>query len=217
MRIVSVNVGCAEPVERSGGAATTGIRKRPIQGAVSVSAAGLDGDAIVDTRYHGGPDQAVYAYSAEDYAWWSSSLGRTLDPGTFGENLTVAGLPSDINVGDRLLIGNVVLEGTAPRIPCGTLAARMDDKTFGLRFRRAERPGFYFRVLNEGEVATGDGAELVETGSSDVTMIELFRYAYVSGDNPADLRRFLGAPIASRLRTVFARRLDALEGAHRPD
>ncbi|MCH7834521.1 MAG: MOSC domain-containing protein [Proteobacteria bacterium] len=156
--------------------------------------------------------QAVYAYSGDDYVWWSQQLDRDIEHGTFGENLTIQGLPEDLNVGDRLLIGDVVLEVTAPRIPCDTLSAQMQDSRFGMAFRRAERPGVYLRVLHEGCVAAGDSVALLEIPQADASINELFRLAYDLQPKAADLRRYLAAPIAERVRKNIDQRLLALEG-----
>jgi MOSC domain-containing protein YiiM len=171
---------------------------------------GIPGDAIVATKHHGGRDQAIYAYSSEDYDWWAESTGREYFPGMFGENLTIRDMPSDMHIGDRLLIGEVVLEATAPRIPCDTFATRMEDPGFGLLFKRAERPGIYFRVLNEGEVRAGDHAMLVECDDHDVTVLDLFRYKYSLRHDVDDLRRLLEAPIAERFRAAVESTIDSL-------
>lgn len=201
MRIGSVNIGKAESIGPSDRAMLTGICKRPVAGSVSVGELGLDGDEILDGKHHGGADQAVYAYSADDYRWWAESTDRDFYPGLFGENLTIEGLPSNLQIGDRLLIGDLVLEATSARIPCGTLATRMGDSGFGLKFRKAERPGIYFRVLNSGDVRAGDSVTLVESSGEPVTVLDLFRFAYETSHDAERLRRFLNAPIAARVRT----------------
>jgi MOSC domain-containing protein YiiM len=155
IRIVSVNVGRAETILHAGQSHLSGIKKKPVEGRIEISELGVQGDAVVDTRHHGGPDQAVYAYRSEDYDWWAAQSGREFPPGVFGENLTVSGLPDNLCVGDRLLIGDVLLEATSARIPCGTLAAAMADSGFGMAFRRAERPGVYFRVFISVLVSLG--------------------------------------------------------------
>ena len=188
----------------------TGICKRPVEGPVRVGIEGIPGDAIVNTRHHGGPDQAIYGYSLDDYDWWAESTGRDFFPGLFGENLTIRDMPSDMHIGDRLLIGEVVLEVTAPRIPCDTFAARMEDPGFGLLFKRAERPGAYFRVLNEGEIRAGDNAMLVECDEHDVTVLDLFRFKFNLRHDASELRRFLDAPLGERFRVEIENTLDAL-------
>ena len=207
MRLVSVNIARAESVAHGSRSITTGIRKRPASAPIRITRLGLEGDAICNTEHHGGVDQAVYVYSGEDYDWWSRQLGRELAPGTFGDNLTVRGLPSNMNVGDRLLIGDVVLEATAPRIPCSTLAAQMQDSTFGMAFRRAERPGIYFRVLNEGTVEAGDAVMLVENPVVIVSILDLFRLAYELRPDAETVRRYLDAPLAERMRANLLEKL----------
>ncbi len=136
MKLISVNIGQEQKILKGKSSDITGIFKNPVAGRTELTRTGLAGDSIVDTKNHGGVDQAVYIYTAPDYRWWSKELGKDLSPGTFGENLTVSGLESALlHVGDRLLIGSVILEVTAPRIPCGTLAARMGDPQFVKRFQ----------------------------------------------------------------------------------
>ncbi|MGB5334744.1 MAG: MOSC domain-containing protein [Woeseiaceae bacterium] len=200
MRISSVNIGAVERIGQGEKTLTTGICKRPHDGPVHIGKAGLNGDSIVDEKHHGGADQAVYAYSGDDYRWWSQTLGQDCAPGLFGENLTIDSLPRNPAIGDRLLIGDVVLEVTSARIPCGTLAARMQDPGFGLAFRKAERPGVYLRVLNAGEVTAGDAVTLVEAPSGSVTALDLFRFAYETTHDAERLRQFLDAPVAERIR-----------------
>ncbi|MCP5093071.1 MAG: MOSC domain-containing protein [Gammaproteobacteria bacterium] len=204
---MSVNVGNAETIMHGKEAMTTGICKRPVTGPVEVTELGLQGDHIFDRRHHGGADQAVYAYSADDYEWWAEETGHEYPAGLFGENLTIKGLPTDMYIGDRLLIGDLVLEATSARIPCSTLAARMADRGFGLAFSRAERPGIYFRVLNPGRVTRGDSVTMVEGIAGSVTVLELFRFAYATRHDAEQLRRFLDAPIAERVRVKVEEKL----------
>jgi MOSC domain-containing protein YiiM len=210
MRIESINVGRAETIGIGHKAMETGIFKNPVSSPVMLATDGFPGDAIVDTKHHGGVDQAVYAYSSDDYGWWAEETGREYFPGLFGENLTIRGLPTDMHVGDRLLIGEVVLEATAPRIPCKTFAARMEDPGFGMIFRKAERPGIYFRVLNAGELSVGDAVTCVETTEHNVTILDLFRHKYRLSHDPDELRRCLEAPIAERMRADIERKLESL-------
>ena len=213
MRVASVNIGREETIAHGSRTFRTGIRKRPADAAVYIGADSVSGDTISDEKHHGGADQVVYAYSADDYDWWAAELGREIAPGTFGENLTVEGMPSDMNVGDRLLIGDVLLEATAPRIPCSTLAAQMQDSGFGMAFRKAERPGIYFRVLNEGEVSAGDAVTYIENPASAVSILELYRMAYELQPDPAALERYLEAPLAERMRAMIEEKLAAARRA----
>ncbi len=209
MRVVSVNVGREESIEHGKRTFRTGIRKRPADGAVYIGSDSVAGDTISDKEHHGGADQVVYAYSADDYEWWSEQLGRELAPGTFGDNLTIEGLPTDMNVGDRLLIGDVLLEATAPRIPCSTLAAQMQDSGFGMAFRKAERPGIYFRVLNEGDISAGEAVTFIENPTPVVSILQLYRLAYDLRPDPAALESYLEAPLAERLRASIEEKLSS--------
>lgn len=207
MRISSINIGEAMPIQHRNQTIMTGIDKRAVTGPVFVGTEGLRSDAICDLEHHGGPDQAVYAYSHDDYRWWSDQLATDVRVGTFGDNLTIDGLPSDMNVGDRLLVRDVVLEATSPRIPCSTLAAQMRDSNFGLAFRRAERPGIYFRVLNEGEIAADDSVTFVPNPDSDVSILAMYRLAYETSPDTAILQAMLEAPLAQRMREKFEKML----------
>ena len=207
MQLESVNRGVAEIVEHGSKRHESGIRKRPIDIPVRLTAAGVDGDTIVDLEHHGGADQAVYAYSTDDYDWWREQSGDEFPAGTFGENLTVRGMPSNPNVGDRLLIGTVVLEVTGPRIPCRVFAAHMQDSGFGMVFRRAERPGVYFRVLNGGSVAAGDAVTLADNPSHNVSILDLFHCYYALKHDETELERYLAAPIAERFRLKIENKL----------
>ena len=208
MRLLSVNVGREEPIEGAKSSGRTGIFKRPVNAPVRITFNGLVGDAISDTKNHGGVDQAVYLFGEPDYEWWSRELGYELPPGSFGENLTVSDLESaNACIGDRYSIGPVVLEVTAPRIPCVTLAVRMGEPAFGRRFRRAERPGLYCRVIREGSIRVGDRVEPEPYRGERVTAIEVFRAFFEPDPGEAVLRRHLAAPIAVRAREMNERQL----------
>jgi MOSC domain-containing protein YiiM len=172
-RVVSVNVGVPRGVDWQGRHVESGIWKAPVDGRVAVRGVNLDGDAQADLRVHGGQDKAVYAYAAEDYAWWSGELGRTIEPATFGENLTVAGLDlGAMVIGTRWRVGGVVLEIAQPRLPCFKLGMRMGNASFVEVFERAQRFGAYLRIVAEGAVAAGDPID-VDAGDTGVTIREL--------------------------------------------
>ena len=211
MKVLSVNVGRLTQLPGVKEVGQTGIFKTPADGPVMVTTLGLAGDAIADTQNHGGPDQAVYIYGAPDYAWWAAELGRLLPPGTFGENLTLDGLASGrLCAGDRLHLAEVVLEVTSPRIPCATLAARMDDPTFVKRFRAVERPGVYCRVIRAGRAATDEAVRLEAHRGPTITVLEMFRDYYANAWDEAKLRRHLAAPVAVRDRVELEERLARL-------
>jgi MOSC domain-containing protein YiiM len=211
MKLISINIGGPQTQQNGEKLETTGIYKIPVQGKVNLTSLGIVEDFIGSPRHHGGPDQAVYVYGAEDYAWWSRELGRELAPGTFGDNLTVSELESaQFNIGDRLHLGSVILEVTAPRIPCSTLATRMGDPQFVKKYRDAERPGLYCRVIAEGEVEAGAEVTVQRSDGEAVGVIEVFRDWYQKEKDEATLRRFLLAPIAIRARRSLEIQLEKL-------
>jgi MOSC domain-containing protein YiiM len=201
VKIISVNVGRERAIQYAKSSGKTGIYKYPADSPVEITPTGLVGDAISDTKNHGGVDQAVYVYTIPDYQWWSALLGRELAPGTFGENLTISGKESaGVSIGDRLTFGPVVLEVTAPRIPCVTLATRMGDPLFVKRFRAAERPGFYCRVIQTGKVEMGLPVQYSPYPGETVSNLEMFRDFYDPDLSENSLQRYLEAPIAIRSR-----------------
>jgi MOSC domain-containing protein YiiM len=156
-KLLSVNVGTPREIEWMGRVDKTSIWKSPVQGRVAVRGANVWGDEQAALEFHGGPEKAVYAYAREDIDWWERELGRGLEHGVFGENLTVSGVDvTGAVVGERWEIDTVVLEVAQPRIPCWKLGARMDDPSFPVHFAAAGRPGAYLRILKEGEIGEGD-------------------------------------------------------------
>jgi MOSC domain-containing protein YiiM len=211
MYVISVNVGRVQKIENAKSIGVTGIYKTPAAAPVPITALGLAGDAICDVKHHGGVDQAVYVYGATDYAWWSAELGRALKPGTFGENLTISDLESAaLSIGDQLHLTEVMLQVTAPRIPCVTLAARMGDPTFAKRFRQAGRPGVYCRVIRQGNVRAGEPVRREPYTGATLSIEESFRDAYVREWDEAMIRRHLAAPIVIRERVELEERLAQL-------
>ncbi len=201
MELLSVNIGKEGTVQRKGYREKTGIFKIPTNEAVQIGKLGLDGDVILSEKHHGGPDQAIYIYGEADYAWWRNELDLELAPGIFGENLTISDLESAVfTIGDILHIGEVTLQVTAPRIPCKTFAARMEDPQFVKKFRYAERPGLYCRVLKEGAVQAGDPVRVEKYAGETVTLLDCYRDVYETDMSAAAIRRFLDAPIAIRIR-----------------
>lgn len=201
MHLISINVGQKRTQQNGSEVETTGIYKLPAGEPIQIGTLGIKDDFIANQKDHGGPDQAIYIYGTPDYAWWTKELGREIGPGTFGDNLTITNLESArYKVGDRFHIGSAILEVTAPRIPCATLAARMGDPQFVKRFRRAESPGLYCRVIREGLVQTGEDARLEPFTGETILAVELFRDYYQPEKDEVTLRRFLKAPIAIRAR-----------------
>jgi len=211
MIVASVNLGEKRIQKRKDHVETTGIFKFPSDKTIKVTKLGLEGDVIVSKKHHGGPDQAIYVYGGADYAWWAQELGKEIPPGTFGENLTVSELESaQFNVGDMLHVADVILQVSAPRIPCGTFAARMEDPQWVKRFRYAERPGLYCRVLKEGFVKAGDAVSIERFTGGTVSILEMYRDYYDSNKSEETLLRYLNAPIALRARNSFEEQLQRL-------
>lgn len=199
MQILSVNIASAQPIASKSG--QTGIFKHPQSGAVRITKLGLQGDAILDTQHHGGRDQAVYLYGQPDYDWWENELGRKLPAGTFGENLTLSDFESaNFHIGDQLLIGEVILEFTSPRIPCETFAVRMQDPKFAKTFFAAKRPGIYCRVIQTGAIQAGEQVKFVPYQGVQVKVNELLNY---KNPTPEQKERFLKTPIHHKTRTAY--------------
>ena len=173
-QVVSVNVGRPRDLKIGGRVRPTGIFKEPQSGRVPVAGETVGNDVQMDRRHHGGRFKAVYAYAAEDLAWWSEELSIPLAPGTFGENLTCAGIEMEsVLIGERWRIGSAEIEATDPRIPCSTLASRMRTefgvKSFVKRFAQARKFGVYFLISQPGDVAAGDPIEILHRPDHGVT------------------------------------------------
>jgi MOSC domain-containing protein YiiM len=211
MNLSSVNLGEERILQRRDRVEKTAIFKFPTEEVVRVTTLGLEGDVIVSKKHHGGPDQAVYVYGAADYEWWSRELGQDIVPGTFGENLTISELESvQFNVGDYIHLAELTLQVTAPRIPCSTFATRMGDPQWVKRFRHAERPGLYCRVINEGFVRTNEPVSTEKYVGETISIVDMFREYYEKNKSEATLRRHLNAPIAIRARRDLEQELQKL-------
>jgi len=207
VKILSVNAGEAELMKIGARTVSTGIRKGPVERG-HVGALGLAGDVVADDENHGGLDQALYLYSSEDYAWWAGELGAVPEPGTFGENLTLSSFGSgEVRIGDRFRIGPVLVEATAPRIPCAVFATRMGQRGWVRRFAAARRPGIYARVLEPGEVAVGDAVERIDGEGGHPTVVDLMDVWYDPSPDPELLERLLRSPLAERARANVERML----------
>jgi len=213
MKILSINLGIDKEIQIGEKVDRTGIYKIPVQNTVRVTKLGIEGDFIESKKHHGGPDQAVYIYGAADYAFWEKELGVEIQPGTFGENLTISELESGpFNIGDLLHIGEVTLEVTMPRIPCSTFAARMGDPAWVKKFRQAERPGLYCRVKREGVIKAGDAVALEIFKGETISIQQLYQDYYEKNKTEAMLRRHLDAPVAIRWRKRMEDELAKMAG-----
>jgi MOSC domain-containing protein YiiM len=215
MKLTSLNLGTGQLIAVGERKIRTGIHKQPTLEPVQIGKLGLAGDEVSDEVNHGGPDQAVYVYGLPDYDYWSEQLGTALEPATFGENLTISGLESaNLRIGDRLRVGpigvGVLLEVAASRIPCHVLAARINDLGFVKKFRAAQRPGAYCRVIETGEVQVGDAITLEPFVDETVSLLEDFNLYYDANPSRADLERALNAPVAIRTRAELSQKLAKL-------
>ncbi|WP_298908878.1 MOSC domain-containing protein [uncultured Nostoc sp.] len=186
MKLISVNVGLPREVTWKGKPVRTGIFKEPINSRVMVRELNLDGDRQADLTVHGGVDKAIYVYPFEHYEYWQSELPNTeLTLGIFGENFTVTGFKEEeLNIGDRFKIGSVELMVTQPRLPCYKLGIRFGRSDMVKRFLASRRSGFYFRVLQEGEVGVGDTLELMSRDDNNVTVANIIQLYMREQNNP---------------------------------
>jgi ferredoxin-NADP reductase/MOSC domain-containing protein YiiM len=186
-RLVSLNVGLPRDVAWQGRTVHTAVWKEPVRGRRMVRRLNIDGDGQGDLAGHGGEHRAVFVYQIESYRYWQSQLGRTdFTYGEFGENFTVDGLPDgEVCIGDHYRIGNALFEVTQPRVTCYRVGIRMNEPRMAALLVSHGRPGFYFRVLEEGEVGAGDEIVRVAQGPEGMTVAEVDALLYKPG-HPAD-------------------------------
>ncbi len=196
MKLKSVNVSMPKDIVHNGKAITTGIFKEPVEDRVMLRRLNLDGDGQADLWGHGGAFRVVYVYSFENYTYWADELARDdFTIGQFGENFTVEGMLEDeIRVGDVFRVGGALVEVSQPRVPCYKLAIKMGIEGFQNRFMASGRMGFYFRVLEEGEVGAGDTIELVRRDPDAMTVREVNETLYFDKENLAATARALDIP-----------------------
>ena len=196
MHVISVNVGRPREVEWHGRRVLTSIWKSPVTGPVRVTTLNLDGDAQSDLTVHGGPEKAVYGYPSEHYEDWRRELSlETLPWGAFGENLTTSGLRErDLAIGDRIRVGSVELLVTQPRMPCFKLGIRFGRDDMVKRFLRSGRSGFYFSVVQEGTLTTGDALQITARDRHRVTVAEVAALYTADPPDREVIRRALQVP-----------------------
>src|SRR6185437_4189019 len=189
--IVSVNVGLPQDVAWQGRTVRTAVWKRPVTRRIFARRLNLDGDGQGDLRGHGGEQRALLVYQLDSYRYWASYLGRTdLVAGNFGENLTVDGLAdNEVCIGDRFRIGGAVVEVSQPRDTCYRVGIRLNHPEIPALLVAHRRPGFYFRVIQEGAIGAGDRIEKVSDGPERMTVAEIDALLYSSEHAPESLRR----------------------------
>src|SRR4051794_9281778 len=192
-RLLSVNVGLPRDIEWKGRVVHTGIWKEPVRGRCRVQRLNLDGDGQGDLAGHGGEQRAVFVYQVASYRYWQEQLKRTdFVYGHFGENFTIEGLPDDaVCIGDRYQIGSALFEVTQPRVTCYRVGIRMNEPRMPSLLTSSGRPGFYFRVLREGEVGAGDDIVKVGEAKEPMTVAQVNALLYSPDHDPERLRRAL--------------------------
>jgi ferredoxin-NADP reductase/MOSC domain-containing protein YiiM len=186
-KLLSVNVGLPREIAWQGKVVRTAIWKRPLSGRVFARRLNLDGDGQGDLQGHGGEHRAVMVYQLEAYRYWERELGRNdFEYGQFGENFTVEGLPdAEVCIGDRYRIGTAVFEVTQPRVTCYRLGIRMDNPEMAALLVSRRRPGFYCRVITEGEVGAGDEIQKIADGPDRISVAEIDSLLYTANHDLA--------------------------------
>jgi MOSC domain-containing protein YiiM len=199
VRLLAVNVGEPREIVVDDRVERTSIFKSAVAGRIPIRNNNLAGDAQSDLSVHGGRAKAIYAYPHEHYAFWRGQLPDVdLQPGHFGENLTIEGLlEKDVHVGDRLKIGSAELVVTQPRLPCYKLGIRFGRADMVTRFLASRRTGFYLSVAVEGDVAGGDAIEILEPHPAAISIPELLRMYLKEGVGQDRLREVIEIPALS--------------------
>lgn len=195
-RLLSVNVGLPKDISWRGKTVHTAIWKDPVQGRRTVRRLNIDGDGQGDLAGHGGEHRAVMVYQIDSYRYWERHFEREFPTyGQFGENLTVDGLPDNaVCIGDRYQIGSALLEVTQPRVTCYRVGIRVDEPLMASLLVAHHRPGFYMRVLQEGEIGAGDEIVKVSEGLEQMTVAEIDALLYLPGHSREQLERALKIP-----------------------
>src|SRR3954471_338004 len=199
-RLLSVNVGHPREIAWGGMSVFTSVWKEPVQGRCLIGRLNVDGDAQGDRHGHGGEHRAVFVYQTDSYRHWERELKRgDFTFGQFGENFTVEGLADgEVCVGDRYRIGGALFEVTQPRVTCYRVGIRLDEPRMAALLVAHGRPGFYFRVLEEGDVRAGDDVTRIATGPEAMTVADVNALLYLAGrHDAAQLRRALRIPALS--------------------
>ncbi|WP_327425948.1 MOSC and FAD-binding oxidoreductase domain-containing protein [Streptomyces sp. NBC_01236] len=197
--LTAVNIGMPKDVPWHGKTVHTGVYKQTVAGPRMVRRLNIDGDGQGDLGGHGGEQRAVLVYQTDSYRFWANELGRDdLTPGQFGENFTVDGLPDDeVCIGDRYRIGDALFEVTQPRVTCYRVGLRMGEPQMAALLVAHHRPGFYLRVIEEGEVEAGQKIVKVSTGPETMTVEEIDRVLYLPGHTREQVERALRIPALS--------------------
>lgn len=211
--IVSLNVGTPVTVEYQGKDLSTGIYKQPVDGPLFLSTVNFAGDGQADLVNHGGVDKAVCAYPYEHYAYWENSLGKQMPYAAFGENLTLRGMLEDrVCIGDMYRVGDAVVQISQPRYPCFKLSQKLGVKDMPVRVLNTGYSGFYFRVLEEGDVRADSSVTQLESHAAGATVLEVLRMMKDGRKDEQGLNRMLELDVLSvSLKRQFGKWLEALQ------
>lgn len=207
MKVISVNIGEPKEIIWEGKKYHTGIYKYPVEDSIFLGQTDVKDDHVIDRRYHGGIDKACYAFSADAYSHWES-LYPNLNflPGMFGENLTIQNLEEDkIHIGDTFTVGKAIIQVTEPRQPCIKLNIRFNSKTMIKEFIEHGRCGVYFRVIQSGNVKSGDRISKIENGIQPISVYEVFRLLYGIGEKEKALALLNNEELGNSVRPEIKR------------
>ena len=210
LRLEALLIGRAQPFTRPG--SRSAIAKVAQTGRLTAGALGLAGDEQGDLRVHGGVDKAIHHYPRDHYAAWREELGEhplLAQPGAFGENFSTTGWTEhDVCLGDRIRAGTALLEVSQGRMPCWKLSDRFRVRELALRVQQSGRTGWYYRVLEEGQIATGDSLQLVERAHPDWSLARLAAVLFDRKMDSGLLRECLALPLTPSWQRTLARRLE---------
>ncbi len=195
MEVIATNIGQPTTVLKNGKKVQTGFYKNSVKEGIMLLKKGVVGDAVMDTKHHGGADKACYLYSADHYDFWKEKF-PTLNWswGMFGENLTIKGLQeTEINIGDTFKIGTAIIQVTEPRRPCSILGIRFGTPNMIKLFNNSAYPGVYVRVIKEGKITTGNQLKLISK-TKQLTVVEVFSLFSTHKKNTALAKKAIHHP-----------------------
>lgn len=210
--ITSVNTGLPAEMAHGRQTITTGIRKTPREGAVRVGWTGPEGDGQGDLEHHGGPDKALCVYVHDHYPYWEREMGKRLEAGAFGENVTLEGTTEqDVVIGDILAAGTVLLQVSQPRQPCFKLGLRHGQADLPLKVQQTGKTGFYLRVLREGDIQAGDSLTLVSRPEHGMTVAAANVIYYLHKTDKAEMDMLAAIPeLSSSWKETLTTRINKL-------
>ncbi|NYF24440.1 MOSC domain-containing protein [Sporosarcina sp. JAI121] len=213
MKIISMNIGKPTTVVYNGKEVKTGFYKIPVQESLYLAKLNFEGDEQADLINHGGVDKAVCVYPHEHYSFWEKELAQDLQPAAFGENLTVAGmLETDVHIGDVFKIGDAILQLSQPRQPCYKIAGRHNVKDLMLRLQKTGFTGYYFRVLEEGNISPDSSIERLSIHPAKVTVANANEIMYEDINNKDAIQKHLAIEeLSGSWRERFEKRLEKLK------